>query len=340
VGILPLKDQPGAKFFQDGIGVNMRGDIAEQCNIYYVPKMDEVGAEAYGWWPGGKQHQFQGWSDSKPGYAGMLRKIQEDEKKGIQTYFIKRTPGVPLAGGTIWTFDWNGELREECAVIGGNLINGVQMDEEGKLYFTVNRPRALPNPEQGAFLAGKGGTFGDLNDKAGRNPFTGTFIKSRGENVRILVTGAPIKMDAPPARPPDVFDGLGASGLGGRGAWAWVEGAEWLYAGASPIVPMQPCSCPTQRAHLDWYKRSYVPEGYRHSIGVLDTNGNLIMHLGEYGNFDGGRSSTKENPGVTMALVRFISGTDDYLCYEDNGERLVVLKLNYHAEETAPLKVK
>ena len=41
-GLLPVKDQPGAKFFQDGIGVNMRGDVAIESNIYYVPKMEDI----------------------------------------------------------------------------------------------------------------------------------------------------------------------------------------------------------------------------------------------------------------------------------------------------------
>jgi hypothetical protein len=82
----------------------------------------------------------------------------------------------------------------------------------------------------------------------------------------------------------------------------------------------------------------YVPESYRHSIGILDTNGNLIMHLGRYANFDsapGGKDGCK--PGGTdigLTVVRYIGGTDNYLAFEDYGERLVVLKLNYHAEET------
>jgi hypothetical protein len=29
-----------------------------------------------------------------------------------------------------------------------------------------------------------------------------------------------------------------------------------------------------------------------------------------------------------------VSGTDNYLCFSDHGERVIVLKLNYHAEET------
>jgi hypothetical protein len=42
------------------------------------------------------------------------------------------------------------------------------------------------------------------------------------------------------------------------------------------------------RVWLDWHKRSFVPEAYRHLIGVLDANGNSILHLGQYGNFDDG----------------------------------------------------
>ena len=33
--------------------------------------------------------------------------------------------------------------------------------------------------------------------------------------------------------------------------------------------------------------------------------------------------------------MRQLSGTDDHLVFDDWGERLVVMKLNYYAEETA-----
>ena len=38
--------------------------------------------------------------------------------------------------------------------------------------------------------------------------------------------------------------------------------------------------------------------------------------------------------GIGIALNRFVSGTDNYLVFDDNGERLAVLKLNYEAEES------
>ena len=151
-------------------------------------------------------------------------------------------------------------------------------------------------------------------------------------------------MDRLPSRPSD----LAAIDFPGdqrddRRLFCWIEGAEWLYAGASPIVNAG-CSCPASRFHLDWYKRVYLPEAYRHSIGILDTHGNLILHVGRYANFDsapGGPNGCK--PGGTdigITCARYIGGTDNYLCFEDWGERIVVLKLDYHAEATAAIRAR
>jgi hypothetical protein len=92
------------------------------------------------------------------------------------------------------------------------------------------------------------------------------------------------------------------------------------------------------RIHTDWYKRTFVPEQYRHSIGVVDTAGNLILHIGQYGNFDSGNGPASKIPvggdGIAFSDARMVSGTDNYLCFSDRGERVIVLKLNYQAEET------
>ncbi len=336
-GMIPTMDQPGAKWFQDGFGVNMRGDVAEECNIYYVPKMDDVGTLAF---EGSEQDRGNRVcsAGSRPTYANYLKNIRDLEKKGIQTVFVPRRPGLPLTGGTVWTFDRTGELRRKFAVITGNLINGVQIDEDGDLYFVTNRPRIM-DPEKGYFLCGRTGVYGVPQAKKVANPFTGTLMKTSGGALRILCTKdrtSVVKMEPLPNRPPDVMSTWYPHDTG-KGNWAWVEGAEWLYAGASPIVFHQPCSCPTQRSHLDWYKRTYVPESYRHSIGIVDTAGNLIMHLGRYGNHT---DALKMKPGtedIVYTFVRFVSGTDNYLVFEDNGERLTALKLDYRAEEAAAI---
>ena len=146
----------------------------------------------------------------------------------------------------------------------------------------------------------------------------------RGAHVIVVSSGAAAPLDEKPNRPADLEGGV------------WAEGMEWLYAGASPLAGG--CSCPTQRLHVDWYKRTFVPEVYRHSFGVLDTAGNLIMHLGKYGNYDSGNGAKSKIPvggdNIAMYFPRFISGTDNYLVFSDWGERLVSLKIAYEAEES------
>jgi hypothetical protein len=226
-------------------------------------------------------------------------------------------------------YDSTGEVKPGSPAVVGGLVNGVEIDEDCCIYFTMRRTRLYDGKK---FLAGKGGTFGG---KEGATPFTGTFVKVRYDKLRMLLEQSIIKLEEKPKRGHDVAGSW--ADIGGN---AWVEGADWLYAGASPIV-QSGCSCFSMRSHLDWYKRSYVPESYRHSIGILDTNGNLIMHLGRYGNFDdapGGPKGAK--PGgadIGMVCARYIGGTDNYLCYEDWGEKIVVLKLDYHAGETAAI---
>ena len=166
------------------------------------------------------------------------------------------------------------------------------------------------------------------------------YVKSQPKDVLFQYEKSKIELDPMPDRPPDMF----AVSVGGvsRKHRVWAKGTEWMYAGASPF-PIGNCQCPQLRAHLDWYKRSYVPETYRHSIGILDANGNLIMHLGQYGNWDSGSGPKSRIPvgadGIASTFIRFVSGTDNYLVFGDWGERLCVLKLNYHAEETVGIGV-
>jgi hypothetical protein len=158
----------------------------------------------------------------------------------------------------------------------------------------------------------------------------GTLIKA-GRKATILSPDTPVALDVRPSRPPE----LSAVDNAHQKA-AWCEGAAWMYAGASPIVRAGGWAT-ALRFHTDWYKRTFVPEAYRHSIGVLDTAGNLILHIGRYGNFDSGSGANSKIPvggdNIAMFMPRCISGTDNYLAFEDWGERIVVLKLNYQAEE-------
>jgi hypothetical protein len=342
-GVLPTKCQPGAKGFQDGLGVNMHGEVAVQSNIYHVPRMEEEGWNfaAHALIESAKQGDYVdgGRGGAYNNVAAYLKMIKEKEQRGEEVYSVRRQPGVSLAGATIWTYEWSGELRRECAGHIGELTAGVQMDEDGDLYFTTNRLKLYGNRQ---FLAGRGGVFGAPEVKF--NPYLSTLIKSGGE-VKVLKEKTPIPLEPPPARPADLLDNgiWPISGDGSGGAKAWVEGAKWLYAGTGPMVG-QVCSCPSNHSGLDWYKRVFTPEAYRRSLAALDTNGNLILHIGRFGNFDdapGGKNGAK--PGgddLGIMLPRFVSATDNYLVFDDWGERLVVLKLAYHVEATVPILLK
>jgi len=322
-GALPVKDQPGAKFFQDGIGVNMRGDVVVNSNIYYVPKFDDETRHAAISATALNDMQARSEYNSSIGekYTQFSRKLQDWAKRGEEIFSIPRRPGYPTTGATLWTFDRTGELRGKCAAVVGMHIAGAQIDEDWRLYFVTARPRQVGGRP---FLAGGAGTFGVGPGKPDAVPFTGSLVASRGKDVAFLSQASPTPLDEPPARPHDVVGG-------------WIEGASWIYAGASPIVAGG-CTCPTMRPHLDWYRRTFLSEAYRHSIGVVDANGNLILHIGRYGNADswhGPKSAIRVGGDeIGLFLPRMISGTDNYLCFQDYGERLVVLRLNYHAEGT------
>ena len=161
-------------------------------------------------------------------------------------------------------------------------------------------------------------------------------MKTRKSNVRTKMAGAAIKLDPTPSRPAELATNAIANASKGAKRFAWVDGAEWFYAGASPIKAGG-CSCQKLSFYLDWYKRSYVPEAYRHSIGVVDTNGNLIMHFGQFGNFDDALKMPKGGKPI-VTFNRFVAATDNYFVYDDFNERFPVFKIGYHTKLEASLK--
>jgi hypothetical protein len=220
------------------------------------------------------------------------------------------------------------------AVIAGQRINGVQIDRDGNLYFSNCR---FAHRDGNVFMAGQAHRSG--TDER-MTLFTGSYLKTRGAKTRFRCAKARIPMEPKPEREPDLSGPPGGWGYG-PGMPVWVEGAEWVYAGASLMKP-DDCMCYQIRPHLDWYRRSYVPEYYRHSIGIVDTAGNLILHVGRYGNFDSGYGEKSLVPvggdGIASTMIRHISSTDNYLVFSDWAHRLVSARLAYHAEETVGIR--
>lgn len=316
------------QFYSWGMGVNMQGDISVVNHIGYVPKLQDEVTPLIALSQEERRKVGMWVFDS---FTAWLKKLAELERLSEDLFFIRPRPGIPLYGGTIWTYRRSGELNTQAGVIAGPRINGVQIDEEGFVYFTNARRRYIQGKP---FLYGRGGNFGGPPYiPHNLTPFTGTYMKTKAKEVDFILRNPIIPMEPPPNRPPDLAhpaEGDFGAYLGEKG-WVWVESAEWMYAGASGIVA-EHCDCSQMRASLDWFKRSFVPELYRHSIGVLDTNGNLICHVGQYGNFD--------NKGIVMIRGHYVSATDNYLVISDWGQRLIVTKLQYHAEEMADITIR
>jgi hypothetical protein len=319
-----------------GMGVNMRGQIAVVQNVGMVPSMPELSAAIAS--AGQRARSAESGRGGATGeltqetYAAYMRQLAEREKTGEQFFIVKRRPGSQITGGTIATFYRTGEVRDLPAAVTGGRTLDVDIDEDGFLYFTNSAVKLIGGK---AYLNKRGGFYG--SDRKW-SPSTGVYVKTQPRDVLWRYEDSPTPLDEIPARPAEMVEGS----RGVSSNRIWTTGTKWIYAGASPM-PTWTCICPQLRAHLDWYKRSFVPETIRHSIAVLDTNGNLLMHIGRYGNRDSGYGPGSMikvgGDGITSMQIRYISGTDNYLAFGDWGERLVVLKLNHHTEEIVPVEL-
>jgi hypothetical protein len=178
-----------------------------------------------------------------------------------------------------------------------------------------------------------------------------TLMKFPPGRGKILSTSerAPLRLGAAdgPERPLDLVKG--GAGL------AWVEDAEWLYGGVgfggfNSSKGGGGCACWNARFALDYFARSYVTELNRFCVAVLDTNGNLIMRVGKYGNVDDGVPLIKEGGpahprpvgGDEVALCHpsyVATHTDRRLFIADYGNyRILSVRLGYHTTETVALK--
>jgi len=242
----------------------------------------------------------------------------------------------------IHVWDRHGKPLIEDAVPGLPELYGVGIDNDDGIYVLSSGTRVL-------------------NGKRYYNDMTGTLMKFRPRRAKILAVDkaapVPLRSGSRPKRPVDV-----TSAMQGRG---WVEGEEWMYGGIGHFGKNRGvgCSCYNARFALDDFGRSFAPELDRYSVAVLDTNGNLILRVGRYGNVDDGRPSgspsknaRKRSSGSTpggppnpqsiggdqVALFHgayVATHTDRRLFIADPGNaRIVSVGLGYHATETIPLK--
>jgi hypothetical protein len=248
-------------------------------------------------------------------------------------------PGKCLFGIiTIW--DKHGQLIHDDAVPGLTWTMGLGIDNDDNIYGMYHGTR---------FLDGKR-YFISLS---------GTLIKFKPRKGRVLSSfqGGKIKVPlAPENQPRRPFD------LEGKYMWrVWVEGAEWLYGGVGwngrgLEAPGTGCDCWNTRFMMDYFGRSFAPEVAHFSVAVLDTNGNLILRVGKYGNVDDGIPMRDLELGARSTEPpnqRSIGGDEVALCYstyvathtdrrlfiaDQGNHRIVSVKLGYHVEEKVSLR--
>jgi hypothetical protein len=151
----------------------------------------------------------------------------------------------------------------------------------------------------------------------------------------------PLSEEGKPHRAPELLDG----------ASVWVESAEWFYGGVGyDWRKADLCTCVNSTSAMDSFGRSFAPELARCSVAVVDASGNLIAHIGQYGNVDdgvplisaGGPSQPRSIGGDEVGLfygLYVATHTDRRLFVADPGNaRIVSVTLGYHAEEKVALK--
>ena len=122
----------------------------------------------------------------------------------------------------------------------------------------------------------------------------------------------------------------------------WVENAEWLYGAVG--YGAAGCTCWFSRFKIDYFDRSFIPAPFLYEVAVLDTAGNLILKIGQYGNEDSKGKNSKEPVGgdeVGLFQPCFVAThSDRRLFISDMGNcRVVEVKLKYVVDETLVLKI-
>jgi hypothetical protein len=150
----------------------------------------------------------------------------------------------------------------------------------------------------------------------------------------------PLPEAARPARPADF--------LWQGNQPVWIERADWMYGGVGLSTKGSPtgnCHCfGNSRFAFDNFARSFVSELDRYRITVLDSRGNTILRIGQYGNADdglplaqaGASPAARSIGGDEVALMQplyLATQTDQRLFVADIGNyRIFSVKLGYRAE--------
>ena len=261
------------------------------------------------------------------------KNIQADA--GGSAYTPRVYPGRPR-GQEVHIFDKHGKVLKMDVAPGIKGCNDVEIDRDNNVYLLA---AGTPYLNGRPYFNGRGCTL----------------LKLVPGKLRGLAAAKAI-LALPKALRPKRFLDVTRPGI-------WLEGAEWLFGpvGADGHYGSGGrCHCRVLgRFALDYFGRSFAPEVDRFRVVILDTNGNVILRIGRYGNVDDGMPLVKPDlspparHGRHPPTPRSIGGDetaimhvqsvkvdcDRRLFLADGGNQCIrSVKLYYHVTESVALK--
>lgn len=245
---------------------------------------------------------------------------EKNNNSGNKPFRPENYPGLKQYG-QLHIFDKHGKIKVADAIKGAPIGHSTQMDQYGNIYVLVMGSQMKDGK---AIFSQSVCTV--LKFKPGK----GKFI-SNSKNIALPV-GDKNKPDYPQQL-----------------AGFWVEGHEWMYSGIG-FATGDPCNCWNCRFVVDFLGRSFVPENLRGQVAIIDTNGNLITHVGRLGNVDDGKplilTGGPANPRsiggdeVSLMFANYVgTHTDKRLFIADPGNlRILSVKLAYQVDEKVAIQ--
>jgi hypothetical protein len=213
---------------------------------------------------------------------------------------------------------------------------GPKFDWQGNIYVAEQvKPLDQPVPPEFAALVGK---VEPGKTSLEGQPVKNTLCTAYGSIVKFSPKGGMFGFTAgnsgggtpykgQPKLDPSLRTETYASYYGGRMNPLPVTGALWVRMGVSHEC-LHYCNCENTRFDVDGFGRVWYPDLARFRVCVLDTNGNDLMHFGQYGNADA-------RDQLAFAWLIGVGVTDRYAYLGDSlNRRLLRAKLTCAAEQT------
>lgn len=229
----------------------------------------------------------------------------------------------------------NGQVKQRDFIYGiekGHTFSPFRVDRKGHIYIAAHAmplKRTMPAEIEAAFQA-----TASAPDPTYVETYSSVLKMSPqggGFKWGAAVTGGPAPTGDLMRKPASIW----APRSPAAGRQASCEGIEWLFVGIAPIANEQgQCICTASTFDIDSHARVFVPDAYRMCVSVLDTEGNLLLRFGRYGNQDDGKLAL----AFARPRVVGLTGQDVVTVADLEQARATRVGLVYAVEETAAVR--